>query len=260
MVTRTSPWPSGTPCWVDCAFEPAHRGMHHAQEFYERLFGWDVERGADGSDDYLVCRKDDLPVAALQHKYDDNAPPFWTTYFATDDIDASCAAVTAAGGTVLTEPFDIASAARAAYCVNPTGAFFGLWQGSALLGFGLANEPGSVAWNDLMTRDLSAAKAFYTKVFGYTYDEPGGAYAVARLTSGEVVCGLHQADHLPEGTPPNWLVHFSVADRDSSAQIAQEAGAEILMTLDTPFGPEAILQGKHGEVFTVIATDDPSDG
>jgi len=51
-------------------------------------------------------------------------------------------------------------------------------------------------------------------------------------------------------------VHFAVADRDSSAQMAQELGASILMTLDTPGGQEAVLQGKHGEVFNIIALPD----
>lgn len=255
MTTRTTPWPAGTPCWVDCAFEPAHRGMHHAQDFYEKLFGWDVLRGTDDQD-YRVCRKDDLPVAGLEHKNGSDAPPFWTTYFATDDITASCAAVTAAGGRVLTEVIDIEGVGHSAYCSDPTGAFFGLWQGEGLIGFGLVNEPGSVAWNDLLTRDLEGSKAFYRNVFGYSYDDRGDSYAVAKLPTGEVVAGIHQAGQLPEDAPPSWLVHFAVADRDSSAQIAQELGAAILMTLDTPFGPEAVLQRRHGEVFTVIAMDD----
>ena len=229
--------------------------MHHAQDFYEKLFGWDVRRDAEGAD-YRVCRKDEQPVAGLEHKQDSDAPPFWTTYFATDDLDATCASVRAAGGTVLTEPLDVPDAGRAAYCADPAGAFFGLWQGSGLLGFGLVNEPGGVAWNDLLTRDLEGSKAFYANVFGYEYDARGDSYAVAKLPTGEAVCGIHRADALPEDAPPSWLVHFAVADRDSSAQIAQELGASILMTQETPFGPEALLQGEHGEIFTVVAVDD----
>lgn len=259
MVTRTTPWPTGTPCWVDCAFEPAHRGMHHAQDFYEKLFGWDVRRGAEPSD-YLVCRKDDLPVAGLEHKYGGEAPPFWTTYFATDDVDATCAAVTAAGGKVLTPPFDVPTLGRAAYCADPAGAFFGLWQGTGLFGLGLVNEPGSVAWNDLLTRDLEGSKAFYSNVFGFRYDDRGDSYAIAKLATGDAVCGIHQAGQLQDDAPPSWLVHFAVADCDSSAQIAQELGASIVMTLDTPVGPEAVLQGKYGEIFTVVEMDDSTAG
>lgn len=233
--------------------------MHHAQDFYEKLFGWDVQRD-DEHADYRVCRKDDQPVAGLEHKNGTDAPPFWTTYFAADDIAATCEAVTAAGGRVLTEVIDIADVAQSAYCADPTGAFFGLWQGTGLPGFGMVNEPGSVVWNDLMTRDLDGSKAFYSKVFGFTYDDRGDTYATAKLPTGEIVGGIHQADQLPDDAPPTWLVHFAVADRDSSAQIAQELGASILMTMDTPSGPEALLQGKHGEIFAVIAMDDTATG
>ncbi|GGB30803.1 glyoxalase [Flexivirga endophytica] len=229
--------------------------MHHAQDFYEKLFGWDVRRDAE-HEDYRVCRKDDQPVAGLEHKNGSEAPPFWTTYFATDDIAATCAAVTSAGGKVLTDPFEMAASGQAAYCADPTGAFFGLWQGGELPGFGLVNEPGSVAWNDLMTRDFEGSKSFYANVFGFTYDDGDNSYAVAKLPTGETVCGIHEAVELPDGAPPSWLVHFAVADRDSSAQIAQELGASILMMMDTPFGPEALLQGQHGEIFTVIAMND----
>ncbi|RNI25439.1 VOC family protein [Flexivirga caeni] len=256
MVTRSTPWPAGTPCWVDCSFAPAHRGMHHAQDFYEKLFGWDVRRDQT-DEDYLVCRKDDQPVAGLQHQYGGEAPPYWTTYFATEDVEATCAAVTAAGGQVLTEPFDLPGLGRSAYCADSSGAFFGLWQAAGLLGAGLVNEPGAVTWNDLMTRDLEGSKAFYASVFGYTYDDMGDAYVVAKLPTGRTVCGIHQAAQLPDEAPPSWLVHFAVADRDSSAQIAQELGAQILMTMDTAYGPEALLQGKHGEIFSVIALADP---
>lgn len=234
--------------------------MQHAQDFYEKLFGWDVQRGVEPTD-YLVCCKDDLPVAGLEHRYGGEAPPFWTTYFATDDVDATCSVVAAAGGKVLTPPFDVPSLGRAAYCADPTGGFFGLWRGTGLPGLALVNEPGAVAWNDLMTRDFEGSKTFYANVFDFTYDDTGDAYAVAKLPTGETVCGIHDAAQptgaqLPDDAPAGWLVHFAVADRDSSAQIAQELGASILTTHDTPFGPEALLQGKHGEIFAIIALRD----
>ena len=41
MVTRDSPWPSGTPCWVDLGVDDVSR----ATAFYSRLFGWDTQVG-----------------------------------------------------------------------------------------------------------------------------------------------------------------------------------------------------------------------
>ncbi|WP_265442912.1 VOC family protein [Flexivirga meconopsidis] len=261
MATRKTPWPAGTPCWTDCAFEPEHRGMHHARDFYSKLFGWRMEEGAKETGGYTTCFKDDEPAAALLPKTEQDQPTAWVTYLATDDVDATVAKVRDAGGQVVAEPQDVLTFGRMALCVDPTGALFGVWQAGDHIGFGIVNEPDTVTWNDLMTRDLRAAKTFYASVFGYTYDERDDAYVTIQLPDGTVVGGMHQADQLDADTPANWLVHFAVADRDSSAQIAQELGAEILMTYDTPFGPEALLQGKHGEVFTVFspATDAPAE-
>ena len=278
MPTRETAWPAGAPCWVDCAFEPEHRGMHHARDFYGKLFGWHIVH--DDEDGYALCLKDELPVAGLVADADEDQVPFWTTYLASDDVDATAKAVEAAGGTVVTAPDDIGDSGRAAYCTDSTGAFFGIWQARKHLGFGLVNEPGAVAHNSLLTRDVDASKTFYSKVFGYTYTDESPDHAGIRLADGSPGGSIHLDEQPPSGTmvlgsprsigameerrtswggdgaPPSWLVHFAVADRDSSAQMAQELGASILMTLDTPGGQEAVLQGKHGEVFNIIALPD----
>ncbi len=47
---------------------------------------------------------------------------------AVDEVDAAAEAVTAAGGTVMTDPFDAVDTARIAVVLDPTGAAIGLWQ------------------------------------------------------------------------------------------------------------------------------------
>ena len=67
---------------------------------------------------------------------------------------------------------------RMAVAADPGGAVFGIWQARAHTGFGLANEPGSVCWNENMSRELDRNKAFYQAVFGYEYSDiraPGSA-------------------------------------------------------------------------------------
>lgn len=49
----------------------------------------------------------------------------------------------------------------------PGGGVFGDWQAGTHTGFGVANEPGSVTWNEFMGRDYDGAKQFYASVFGY---------------------------------------------------------------------------------------------
>ncbi len=253
MTVRTAPWPTGAPCWTDCAFAPEHLGMHHAKDFYGKLFGWHIKHADSGA---ATCLKDEHPVAALVPKTDEHQPTLWTVYLACDDADATAAAVQDAGGRMLLPPGEVGEQGRAAYFLDSTGAFFGVWEAGTHTGYGLVGEPGCVAHHSLLTRDLEGSKGFYAAVFGCTYDDTSPDHATIRLADGAVGGSIHLATNLPDEAPPSWLVHFAVADRDSSAQIAQELGAEILMTLETPAGQEATLQGMHGEVFNILALPD----
>ena len=251
MTTRDVPWPAGTPCWVDCSFDAQHRGLHHAKDFYEKLFGWRIDEVTDEAG-YLLCSKDDRYAAGIGTTQHEQQPTTWVTYLATEDAAATCAAVQAAGGQVAIEPAEIPGMGILAFCIDPTGAFFGLWQAQGMAGFGIVSEPDTVTWVELLTRDVETAKTFYTAVFGYSYDESTPGYAAIATSDGAVVGAIRQDDASDSAVPSYWLVHFAVVDRDSSAQIAQELDAEILLTADTPLGPEAVIQGKHGEVFGLV--------
>ena len=41
MPTRNTPWPPGTPCWIDYGASE----IDAAKDFYGRLFGWEFEGG-----------------------------------------------------------------------------------------------------------------------------------------------------------------------------------------------------------------------
>ena len=51
-------------------------------------------------------------------------PPAWNTHVAVDSADETAARATAAGGTVLVEPFDVPPAGRMAVIADPAGAAF----------------------------------------------------------------------------------------------------------------------------------------
>ena len=69
---------------------------------------------------------------------------------------------------VLMEPFDVMDVGRMAVAADPGGAVFGVWQARMHTGIGVANEPGSLTWNENMSRNFDGNKAFYQAVFGYT--------------------------------------------------------------------------------------------
>lgn len=255
MPYRDEAWPAGTPCWIDLAVDDAQA----AREFYTALFGWDVHDGPAEAGGYLMALKDGRPAAGMMGKPPEMAqmPSAWSMYFAVEDVDKSLAAVTDAGGSVAVGAMDVMDVGRMAFALDPAGAGFGLWQARAHHGVGVFNEPGSVCWNELHTRDYAAALEFYSTVFGFlTHDigMEGMEYSTFTLAEGgDDVGGMHHDTDLPEGVPPYWLVWFAVGDCDAAAARATELGSTLMMPpADTPFGKMAVAQGPQGEVFGII--------
>ena len=116
----------------------------------------------------------------------------WNTYIWVDDVDASVATVREAGGTVVTEPFDVMDAGRMAVVADPEGAPFCLWQAGQHKGATVVNEHGALNFNGLATRDVERAKAFYGAVFGWE---------VLSLPAGLMWTLPGYGDHLEESTP-----------------------------------------------------------
>ena len=120
-------------------------------------------------------------------------PPHWTTYIASDDVDATAARITEAGGAVLMQPFDVFDSGRMAIAQDREGAVFGIWQAREHVGAQLVNEPGSLSWNENQTRIPRRRRRFYSDVFGYEIeaaDMGGGApYRVLKI-GGRGVAGM----------------------------------------------------------------------
>jgi uncharacterized protein len=141
-------------------------------------------------------------------------------------------------------PFDVMDAGRMTFVLDPTGAVVGLWQAKAHIGATRVSEPGTVAWNELMTDDESAAVAFYQQVVSLTtgtMDFGEGTYTT--FTSGaDTVAGItatHSAAGAP-GVPNHWHVYFAVEDAFAATQRAAELGGTVV---NGPMG-----QGAEAEV------------
>ena len=165
-MTERDRYIPGVPCWVDTSQpDPAA-----AAEFYGGLFGWDLENemppGSPGA--YFMARLGGGVVAAVG-SVPEGAPPMamWNTYVWVESADETASKVREAGGTVIAEPFDIFDSGRMAVFADPEGAVFGVWQPREHRGATVVNEPGSLNFNDLHTRDPERAKAFYGAVFGW---------------------------------------------------------------------------------------------
>ena len=110
---------------------------------------------------------------------------------------------------------------------------------------------GTFYWNELMTGDVEAAKAFYTNVVGWQFDGmpmPEGMYWVAKVGDQPVGGIMDMTGMVPDGTPPHWMSYLAVDDVDARAAQAKAAGAEILREgFDVPgVGRIVILKDATG--------------
>ncbi len=257
MVTRDTPWLPGTPSWVDVTVDDVPKAV----AFYQALFGWDIQSGGPETGGYSICHSGGRIVAGLSPKFGPGeAPSVWTTYLAADDTDAVAAKVKAAGGQLIVEPADVMDSGRMALAVDTTGATFGLWEGRTTSGIGLANETGALTWNEHMSRDFDAGKAFYRAVFGYAYQdvsEDGFRYAML-MVDGREVGGIGQYPAEAERAPAGWWTYFAVDDTDAAVSMVTALGGSIVRPIrDSPYGRIGMVADNHGAVFSVITTPAP---
>ena len=95
----------------------------------------------------------------------------------------------------------------------------------------MSDYQGRFVWYDLMTTDVPAAQAFYTKVVGWTaapMAQPGMTYVV--LSAGAT--GIGGLMELPKeardmGAPPSWSGYIAVDDVDAVTKKVKKLGGTI---------------------------------
>ena len=264
----------GVPCWIDTT-QP---DPDAAVAFYGDLFGWEFEDvmppGSPAR--YYVGRLRGGDVAAVGSQ-PEGAPrtAVWNTYVWVEDADETAAKVRAAGGKVLSEPDDVGDSGRMAVFADPAGAMFCVWQPKEHRGAAIVNEPGSLNFNDLYTRDPDGARAFYAAVFGWEllgmgeggmWALPGYGDFLEQRTPGmrermaamgaperfeEVVASIGP---LPDGdadAQARWGVTFAVEDADAIAARATELGGRVVVApFDAPWVRMTVITDPQGATFT----------
>jgi predicted enzyme related to lactoylglutathione lyase len=251
MPTRDTPWPAGTPCWVDLATPD----LPKAVEFYSAVLGWTLQDKGEEFGHYHIAEVDGRAAAGVGPVMAEGQPSFWTVYLATDDADGTAKLIGEHGGGLLFEPIDVPGQGRMAVATDPTGAAFGIWQADGMNGIGVYNEPGGLYWEDARLTDPEAGKRFYADVFGFTYQPVPGApddYSTFHA-GGDPLGGMGGMMGLPEGTPPHWVAYFAVADTDAAVTAVEQAGGSVLApAFDTPYGRMAAVADPFGASFMVM--------
>ena len=172
MVARDTRWPVGTPCWVDASVDDVPKAI----AFYQALFGWDIQAGGPEVGGYAIAHLHDRIVAGLGPKFGPlrtlrrPGRPTWPPTTPTRSRRRS----RRRAARWCRDRWMSWRKAGWRIAFDPTGAAFGLWQGGRTTGIGLANETGALTWNEHVSWDFDAGKAFYRAVFGYDYQDVSG--------------------------------------------------------------------------------------
>lgn len=255
MAEMTS-FPPGTPSWVDLS-SPDH---DDSKRFYCGLFGWTADAGDPEHGGYSVFSLRDKLVAGLAPLTGEDEPPAWTTYITVADAETTTATAKDAGATVIAAPFDVSNLGRMVVLRDPTGAYCCLWQPREHPGAGLVNEPNTLCWNELTTRDIDTARDFYRTVFGWgvkTNPFEGTVYTEWKLGDHSVGGMILMTDEWPDDVPPHWMTYFAVDDCDARADHAEELGGKVLdPPTDISPGRFATLTDPQGAVFSILQMAD----
>jgi uncharacterized protein len=112
-------------CWT----ELATNNLDGAADFYEKVFGWEIQKGdnsADGMEYREFSPRGGEPMGGMYDMKaifgDNQPPPHFVNYIAVDDVDALAARVESLGGKCCHEPKDIPNVGRMVTISDPAGA------------------------------------------------------------------------------------------------------------------------------------------
>lgn len=118
---------------------------------------------------------------------------------------------------------------------------------------------GAFHWNELRTRDVAAAKAFYADVAGWQAEDmpmPGGqgTYTIFNNADGPVGGMVDMTAMMPAEVPAHWAAFVAVDDVDGAVTAAEKGGGKILMpAFDVPdVGRIAIVEDPTGAAIGIM--------
>ncbi len=239
--------PHGTPIW----YEYLGRDIATAQAFYAEVVGWRiVPSGMPGMDYRLLTAPDGDQVGGMMAPPGD-PPAGWFGYVGVDDVDATVAAIEAAGGSVAMPAMTIEGVGRLAMVADPQGAVFYVMRGasdeSSRSFTGPQNAaPGHFVWNELIATDQDAAMAFYAQIFGWRHEGampmgPMGDYKF--IQAGALAIGASM--NAPPGEQRGWRSYTMVDDIDAAVGRLTRAGGTVIQ------GPDLV----PGNIYALFATD-----
>ena len=283
-MSESRTYPAGVTSWIDVTVDD----VEAAKDFYGQLFGWTFAQATPPGIPvpYVIAQLDGQDLGGIGGPAEPTGTPAgtWSTYVAVEDIDATIAAVEAAGGRLVDPVEQAGEGGHNATVADPSGVELRLWQARRRLGAQVTNTPGAWNFSDLHAADPLASQAFYEQVFGWVFvdiDHEDATSATMIQVPGygdhlaaTVDPGIHERQAFaPPGfadviggvvaaadEQPHWHVIFTVADRDESASLAESLGATVLGRQDTDWTKQVTLRDPQGAVFTASQFTPPDAG
>ena len=235
-----------------CFAELHTADVEGAKRFYGDLLGWTaVDSPAEG---YTLFQVDGKDVAGLRRV--EQSASRWIPFLSVPSADAVSAKALQLGAAVVTPAADTHDLARTAVVRDPAGGLLGLWEARHHPGAAMLDEPGSLWWAELLTRDVAVAKTFYSNLLGWRAVDTlkyGIRYSVFKVGD-ESLAGL-----LPIGADwgavsPYWQILFAVDDCDSLVERAKKSGGSLIFgPNDVPnAGRAAIVSDPRDAVFVLM--------
>lgn len=235
--------------------------------FYAAVVGWTIGAATpaqSGGMDYRMIGRADgkhaggvLRLSADMQQH--GARPLWIGYLSTADVDGQLAAIVADGGKVQMPATDIPNVGRIAMVTDPQGVPFYLM--TAVPPPGAPDTPSDVFdrhaqqrvnWNELASPDLAAAKAFYSRHFGFAFNQvmaigPMGDYCFIDHHGQRLGAIMQRHD---ERQPAAWLFYIGVPSIAAAARAIAANGGQVIV------GPMEVFTGE----WIVIGTDPAGAG
>ncbi len=116
---------------------------------------------------------------------------------------------------------------------------------------------GTFCWNELMTRDIEAAKKFYSELIGWNPTDagmPGMDYTLLKIGDKDAAGMMAMPDEVPKEVPSHWMAYITVDDVDAAAKKTTELGGTVIHgPQDIPtVGRFCIIQDPTGATVSLF--------
>lgn len=121
---------------------------------------------------------------------------------------------------------------------------------------------GTFCWNELATKDVEAAKKFYTELLGWQLQagETAGMIYNEIVANGEHVGGIYQMMAEQGDLPSHWMSYVAVDDVDAKAEQVKALGGTVRVPpTDIPrVGRFCVINDLTGAALSLIQLSGPS--